>query len=64
MLTTLGGPHIIFGGWQKNQPTLDGGILAVSSGERLYLRPATNCRRRWKEAQPNRNSVIEHKPSP
>jgi hypothetical protein len=45
MLTTLGGPHIILAGWQKNQPTLDSGIRALSSGERLYLTPATNCRR-------------------
>jgi hypothetical protein len=45
MLTTLGGPHIILAGWQKNQPTRDSGIRALSSGERLYLTPATNCRR-------------------
>jgi hypothetical protein len=45
MLTTLGGPHIIFAGWQKNQPALDSGIIALSSGERVNVTPATNRRR-------------------
>jgi len=45
MLTTADGQLIVFDYWQKNQPTFDSSIRALSSREHLYLSPATKSSR-------------------